>query len=275
MIRKSFATLLLTLMFILPLQAEEKQIALTTDQDKISYIVGRQVGSSLIRQGIDPNFEVLIQAIKESYDNKAPRLSVEEQEKILLQLQAEQKRKQAQASLGENAWKAQLKKPEMMSFDSTKDYYWVLNTNKGTIKIRLMPEVAPMHVSSTIFLTRKGFYDGLLFHRVIPGFMAQAGCPYGTGAGDPGYQYDGEFSPDIIHDKPLLVSMANAGPGTDGSQFFITFAPAPNLDGKHTIFGSVVEGKEVVEKLEAAGSANGRPKETLLIEKALIDEIAY
>ena len=274
MARKLIAALLLSFLFILPLQAAETPMALTTDQDKASYVFGRQIGTSLMRQGIDPNFDVLIQAIKETYENKPARFSDQEQQQILFQLQAEQKRKQAIASLGESAWKVQLKKPKKMTFDSAKDYYWVLSTNKGTIKIRLMPEIAPMHVTSTIFLTRKGFYDGLTFHRVIPGFMAQGGCPFGTGIGDPGYQYDGEFSTEVTHDSPFLVSMANAGPGTDGSQFFITFKPTPNLDGKHTIFGSVVDGKEVVEKLEAAGSPSGKPKESLIIQKATIEEEA-
>jgi peptidyl-prolyl cis-trans isomerase B (cyclophilin B) len=275
MIRKCFAAFLLTLMFIPPLQAAEEPVSPTIDRDKMSYVVGSQVGDSLKRQGIDLNYDVLIQAIKDVYENKAPRLSAQEQDLVLQQFRDEQNRKQALASLGENAWKVQLKKPEMMTFDSTKDYIWVLNTNKGTIKIRLMPEVAPMHVTSTIFLTRKGFYDGLSFQRVIPGFMAQGGCPFGTGAGDPGYQYDGEFSPNVTYDKPFQVGTANAGPGTDGSQFFITFAPAPKLDGKQTIFGSVVEGKEVVEKLEAAGTPSGQPKESLFIEKAVIEEIAF
>jgi peptidyl-prolyl cis-trans isomerase B (cyclophilin B) len=275
MARKFFAALLLSLMFILPLQAAEEPMTLTTDKDKMSYLVGLQVATSLMRQGIEPDFDVMFLAIKETYEKKAPRLSAEEQKIVFQKLQEELTRKQALATLGENAWKVQLKKPEMMKFDSTKDYYWILDTNKGTIKIKLMPEVAPMHVTSTIYLTRKGFYDGLTFHRVIPGFMAQGGDPLGNGSGNPGYEYDGEFSPDVRHDKPFLVSMANAGPGTDGSQFFITFAPAPNLDGKHTIFGSVVDGKDVVEKLEVAGSSSGRPKEPLIIQKATIDEVAY
>ncbi len=272
MIRKCFAAILLSFMCGLPLQAADKPMALTTDQDKASYVFGRQMGASLLNQGLDPNFDVLIQAIKEVYEKKPARFSAQEQQRILFQLQAEQKRKQAMTSLGENAWKVQLEKPEMMTFDNTKAYYWVLNTNKGTIKIRLMPEVAPMHVTSTIFLTRKGFYDGLTFHRVIPGFMAQGGCPFGTGIGDPGYEYDGEFNPEVTHDKPFLVSMANAGPGTDGSQFFITFVPYPSLDGKHTIFGSVEGGKDVVAQIEAAGSPSGRPKVQLIIQKAVIEE---
>lgn len=177
----------------------------------------------------------------------------------------------------DNNWKLSLEKPEMMTFDTSKDYYWVLNTNKGTIKIKLMPDIAPMHVTSTIYLTNKGFYNDLIFHRVIEGFMAQGGCPVGDGRNGPGYQYAGEFSPSVKHDRPYLLSMANAGPGTDGSQFFITFVPTPWLDGNHTIFGEVVEGQDVVKKLEAAaGPANSGvpPKEKLVIEEAAIAEEA-
>jgi cyclophilin family peptidyl-prolyl cis-trans isomerase len=172
----------------------------------------------------------------------------------------------------ENAWKLQLKKPEMMTFDSAKDYFWILETNKGTIRVKFMPDIAPMHVTSTIFLTKKGFYDNLSFHRVIPGFMAQGGCPLGTGRGGPGYKYAGEFSPNVKHDRPYLLSMANAGPGTDGSQFFLTFKATPWLDGKHTIFGEIVAGQQVMKNLEAAGGPNGKPKEPLIINKARIEE---
>jgi len=179
------------------------------------------------------------------------------------------------AKLGkDNEWKLKLTKPEQRQFDAKKDYFWVLETSKGTIKIKLMPDVAPMHVSSTMFLTEKGFYDGTIFHRVIPEFMAQGGDPLGTGTGGPGYKYAAEVSPNVKHDRPYLLSMANAGPGTDGSQFFITFKPTPWLDGKHTIFGEVVEGQDVVKKLEAAGSPTGTPKEELKIVKAKIEEKA-
>jgi cyclophilin family peptidyl-prolyl cis-trans isomerase len=147
----------------------------------------------------------------------------------------------------------------------------VLETNKGTMKIALKPDVAPMHVSSTIYLTRLGFYDGLAFHRVINGFMAQGGDPLGNGTGGPGYNYDGEFSTDVKHDKPGILSMANAGPGTDGSQFFITFVPTPHLNGRHSIFGEVTDGMDVLKKLEAAGSPSGKTSEPLSISKATIE----
>ena len=127
-----------------------------------------------------------------------------------------------------------------------------------------------MHVSSTIYLTRLGFYDGLSFHRVITDFMAQGGCPLGTGTGGPGYEYDGEFDSHVKHDKPGLLSMANAGPGTDGSQFFLTFVATPWLDGKHTIFGEVVEGMDTVRALELHGSQTGEPSKHLEISKASV-----
>jgi len=167
-------------------------------------------------------------------------------------------------------WKTSLPKPPEVAFDD-KTYYWDVETNVGTIVIKLMPDVAPMHVSNLIYLTRLGFYDGTSFHRVIPGFMAQGGDPLGNGRGSPGYRFDGEFDDGVRHDRPGLLSMANAGPGTDGSQFFITFVPTPHLDGKHTIYGEVVEGMDSVKQLEARrkrGSPHAR--DPLQIEKASI-----
>ncbi|MBW2494420.1 MAG: peptidylprolyl isomerase, partial [Deltaproteobacteria bacterium] len=129
-------------------------------------------------------------------------------------------------------WKTSLPQPPQVEFDASRRYFWNISTNVGDIKIQLMPDVAPMHVSSTIYLARLGFYDGVIFHRVITGFMAQGGDPLGRGTGGPGYNYGGEFSSSARHDRPGLLSMANAGPGTDGSQFFITFVPTPHLDDK-------------------------------------------
>ena len=168
------------------------------------------------------------------------------------------------------SWKTRLPRPPKVAFDAHKTYYWMLDTNVGTIKIKLRPDVAPMHVSSTIYLTRLGFYDGLAFHRVITGFMAQGGDPLGNGRGGPGYKYAGEFDKSVRHDKPGILSMANAGPGTDGSQFFLTFVPTPHLDGKHTIFGEVTEGMGTVKALEERGSRRGTPTEPLRIETATI-----
>jgi cyclophilin family peptidyl-prolyl cis-trans isomerase len=140
----------------------------------------------------------------------------------------------------------------------------------GSLKVKLDPKVAPMHVTSTIYLTELGFYDGTKFHRVITGFMAQGGDPLGRGSGGPGYQYAGEFDPKLKHDKPGLLSMANAGPNTDGSQFFLTFVATPWLDGKHTLFGEVVEGMGTLKELERRGSPAGATREELLLRKARI-----
>ena len=167
-------------------------------------------------------------------------------------------------------WKRSLEKPELMTFDPARSYIWIMSTNHGEMRFRLNPTEAPMHVTSTIYLTELGFYDGVIFHRVIPGFMAQGGDPTGTGSGGPGYKYDGEFSGTVSHDRPGLLSMANAGPGTDGSQFFITFVPTQYLDGKHTIFGELIQGEETLAALEARGSRSGQTSEQLIINKATI-----
>lgn len=168
-------------------------------------------------------------------------------------------------------WRTALTAPKVAEFDPDHDYFARMQTNKGTVLIRFLPDVAPMHVTSFIYLTRMGFYDGLTFHRVIKNFMAQGGCPLHNGTGGPGYEYAGEYRDDVKHDKPGLLSMANAGPGTDGSQFFLTFVPTPWLDGKHTILGEVVEGMDVLKVLEAAGSDSGRTSEPLGMEVVTIE----
>ena len=163
-------------------------------------------------------------------------------------------------------------KPPTASFDPARTYSWVVDTNVGgPIKIKLLPDVAPMHVTSTIFLAKLGFYDGLAFHRVISDFMAQGGDPLGNGTGGPGYQYDGEYDGAVRHDRPGLLSMANAGPGTYGSQFFITFVATPHLDGKHSIFGEVVEGMDVVRELERSGSGSGQTAKPLSMTTTRIE----
>lgn len=115
----------------------------------------------------------------------------------------------------------------------------VMETNKGTIRLDLYPEETPVTVANFVNLAQRGFYDGLLFHRVIDDFMVQGGCPQGTGTGGPGYRFADEFVPSLRHDAPGKFSMANAGPGTNGSQFFITHVPTPWLDDAHSIFGAV------------------------------------
>ena len=115
----------------------------------------------------------------------------------------------------------------------------IFETSKGTISVNLLPEHAPVTVANFVNLARRGFYDGLSFHRVIADFMVQGGCPQGTGTGGPGYRFEDEFVAELRHDAPGKLSMANAGPGTNGSQFFITHVPTPWLDDAHTIFGAV------------------------------------
>jgi peptidyl-prolyl cis-trans isomerase B (cyclophilin B) len=115
----------------------------------------------------------------------------------------------------------------------------VMDTSKGTIRLRLFAEQVPRTVANFVNLARRGFYDKLRFHRVIPDFMVQGGCPKGTGTGGPGYNFADEFDPSLRHDRPGILSMANAGPNTNGSQFFITHVPCPWLDGKHAVFGAV------------------------------------
>ena len=148
-----------------------------------------------------------------------------------------------------------------------------IKTTQGAIVIELYKEEAPKTVENFIKLAKKGFYNGIIFHRVIPGFMIQTGDPNGTGTGGPGYTFADEFSPTLRHDGPGVVSMANAGPNTNGSQFFITLAPTPWLDGKHTIFGRVVQGQEVVEAIVAVQrDANDRPVEPIKMEQVTIQE---
>ncbi len=129
-----------------------------------------------------------------------------------------------------------------------------MNNSKGDINIRLYPQHAPVTVANFINLAKHGFYDGLSFHRVIDNFMIQGGCPLGSGTGGPGYKFEDECTPELRHDTPGKLSMANAGPGTNGSQFFITHVETPWLDGKHTVFGSVVsEDDQAVVNAVAGG----------------------
>jgi peptidyl-prolyl cis-trans isomerase B (cyclophilin B) len=127
----------------------------------------------------------------------------------------------------------------------------VIATARGDIKIRLHTDGAPKTVANFVNLSKRGFYDGLTFHRVIPDFMIQGGCPLGTGTGGPGYRFGDEFGPGLKHSGPGKLSMANAGPGTNGSQFFITHVATPWLDGKHSVFGDVLVGQNVVDSIRA------------------------
>jgi cyclophilin family peptidyl-prolyl cis-trans isomerase len=136
-----------------------------------------------------------------------------------------------------------------MSLNPESRYTATFVTEKGLIVIELFAARVPVTVNNFVFLAREGFYDGTTFHRVLPGFMAQGGDPTGTGRGDPGYRFDDEFHDELRHDKPGVLSMANAGPNTNGGQFFITHVPTPHLDGLHAVFGQVVQGMGVVLNL--------------------------
>jgi len=133
-----------------------------------------------------------------------------------------------------------------MEIDPQKSYSAVLHTDKGDITVELFASKAPKTVNNFVFLAKQGFYDGTIFHRVIADFMAQGGDPTGTGRGGPGYKFSDEFHPSLRHDKPGILSMANAGPNTNGSQFFLTHVPTPWLNNKHSIFGQVTEGMDVL-----------------------------
>lgn len=138
----------------------------------------------------------------------------------------------------------------------SKDLHVTIKTDKGDIRIELYPEEAPLTVMNFVNLAQRGYYDGLKFHRVIANFMIQGGDPAGTGRGGPGYQFKDETTPKRKHDGPGILSMANAGPGTNGSQFFITHNATPHLDGKHTVFGKVVKGQDAVDSISQGDKMN-------------------
>jgi cyclophilin family peptidyl-prolyl cis-trans isomerase len=146
--------------------------------------------------------------------------------------------------------------PPTLQIDPKKQYKAHMETDKGTMVIELFADKTPLTVNNFIFLSREGFYDGVIFHRVIDNFMVQGGDPTGTGRGGPGYKFGDEFNASLKHDKQGILSMANAGPGTNGSQFFITHGPTPHLNGKHTVFGQVVEGLDVLMSIPARDPGN-------------------
>jgi peptidyl-prolyl cis-trans isomerase A (cyclophilin A) len=167
--------------------------------------------------------------------------------------------------------------------------YAIFETSQGNIVVKLLEKEAPKTVENFIGLAegtkeftdestgkklKKNFYDGLVFHRVIPQFMIQGGCPQGTGRGGPGYRFADEFHPSLNHSRAGKLSMANAGPGTNGSQFFITVAATPWLDNKHSIFGEVVEGQDVANKISnLPRDSNDRPKTPVVLQKVRIERI--
>lgn len=154
-----------------------------------------------------------------------------------------------------------------------------IQTSKGKIRVRLFPDKTPLTVASFVNLAQRGYYDGLNFHRVIPDFMIQGGCPYGSGTGGPGYKFEDETRADLRHDRGGILSMANAGPGTNGSQFFITHVATPWLDGKHTVFGAVVDAadKAVVDQIRGGDkiesiTIEGDAAPLLAAQKARVDQ---
>ena len=143
----------------------------------------------------------------------------------------------------------QWKSPPEMLIDPEKKYLVKMETTKGLIELELYPEYAPKTVNNFVFLVQEGYYDGIKFHRVINDFVIQGGDPTGTGAGGPGYKFEDEVQGNPLKHETNSISMANAGPNTNGSQFFITHSPQPHLDGKHTVFGKVVSGADVVDSI--------------------------
>lgn len=139
--------------------------------------------------------------------------------------------------------------PPALQIDTTRSYQVTIETDRGTIQLELFPQHAPKTVNNFVFLAQEGFYDGVVFHRVISNFMIQGGDPTGSGRGGPGYRFEDEFSGNPLRHERGVISMANAGPGTNGSQFFITHGPQPHLDGKHTVFGKVTGGLDVVDAI--------------------------
>ncbi|NUQ39556.1 MAG: peptidylprolyl isomerase [Caldilineales bacterium] len=145
---------------------------------------------------------------------------------------------------------ARYTQPPALQIDPAKHYTAVIQTHKGEMTLTLHADKAPITVNNFVFLAREGFYDGVTFHRVIPDFMIQGGDPTGSGRGGPGYRFQDEFDPSLRHDGPGVLSMANAGPGTNGSQFFITHVATPWLDGKHSVFGRLTAGEAVLFAIE-------------------------
>jgi cyclophilin family peptidyl-prolyl cis-trans isomerase len=158
-----------------------------------------------------------------------------------------------------------------MQIDPKKKYKARVETDKGDMVIELFADKTPKTVNNFVFLAREGYYDGVVFHRVIDNFMVQGGDPTGTGMGGPGYKFGDEFHPGLKHDKRGVLSMANAGPGTNGSQFFITHGPTPWLDGKHAVFGQVVEGLDVLMSIPAR-DPNNRNAPAVKMNRVTIEE---
>ena len=157
--------------------------------------------------------------------------------------------------------------PPLMTIDPSANYTATIRTNQGPINVQLFASQTPKTVNSFVFLAREGFYNGIIFHRVIQGFMIQGGDPTGTGAGGPGYRYEDEIDPTLVFDGPGILAMANAGPNTHGSQFCITVAATTFLNGNHTIFGRVTTGQDVVTGISLVRTGPGdRPVSPVIIQ---------
>ena len=166
----------------------------------------------------------------------------------------------------------QYKSQPAMTIDANKKYTATIDTTAGTMTLELYPKIAPQHVNSFVFLARQGFYDGVIFHRVIPGFMIQGGDPTGTGTGGPGYKVKAEFN-SLKHTRGVLSMARTNDPNSAGSQFFVMHADSPHLDGQYTGFGKVTSGVEVIDKIvNAPRNANDRPKNPTKINKITIEE---
>lgn len=161
--------------------------------------------------------------------------------------------------------------PEM-TIDVEKSFTAHMETDKGTMVIKLHADKTPVTVNNFVFLSNNGFYDGVFFHRVIKPFMVQGGDPTGTGRGGPGYKFEDEFHPELSHSKPGILSMANSGPGTNGSQFFITHVPTPHLDGKHSIFGEIIEGEDVLMSIPERDPSNLKASYVSIISVKIVEE---
>jgi peptidyl-prolyl cis-trans isomerase B (cyclophilin B) len=166
--------------------------------------------------------------------------------------------------------KPMFERPPKMQIDPEKEYTAVMKTSCGTIELRLFADQTPVTVNSFVFLAEEGYFDGLTFHRIIPDFVIQGGDPEGTGSGGPGYRFEDEIVRSLRFDRPGLLAMANSGPDTNGSQFFITTGEPKHLNGKHTIFGEVTDGMKAVKEIEKRGTSAGSPTETVYIEKVTI-----
>jgi cyclophilin family peptidyl-prolyl cis-trans isomerase len=161
--------------------------------------------------------------------------------------------------------------PPVMGIDPQKTYTATIQTDDGDIVLQLFADKTPNTVNNFVFLAREGFYDGVIFHRIIDNFMVQGGDPTGTGRGGPGYSFADEFHPELRHDGPGVLSMANAGPNTNGSQFFITHVATPHLDGKHSVFGRVTGGLDVLMAIPTRDPAQAQAP-AVAIKTILIEE---